>query len=153
MTCRRLAGLMGFQACEEREAQVAKTFMEMVTEAGAVVSPINPLEAQKRLTENPNALLIDVRDAENIRATGKIPGAAAISFSSLLFKADQELPESWRDARVQDRSREIITQCDLGPLGAISAKNLRDMGFSNVHYLEGGIAAWKEAGLPTETYE
>src|SRR5688572_13641353 len=132
---------------------MAKTFMEMVTEAGAVVSAINPLEAQRRLTENPDALLIDVRDAENICATGKIPGAAAISAGSLLFKADQEVPETWRDARVQDRSREIITQCDIGPLGAISAKNLRDMGFTNVTYLEGGIAAWKEAGLPTELYE
>ena len=129
---------------------MAKTFMEMVTEAGNAVSAIKPLEAQKRLTENPNALLIDVRDAENIRATGKIPGAAAISAGSLLFKADQEVPEAWQDERVQDRSREIITQCDLGPLGAISAKNLRDMGFTNVSYLNGGIAAWKEAGLPTE---
>ena len=129
-----------------------KTFMEMVSDAGAVVPGISPREAQRRLIENPNALLIDVRDAENIRATGKIPGAAAISAGSLLFKADQEVPETWRDARVQDHSREIITQCDLGPLGAISAKNLRDMGFSNVSYVEGGIAAWKEAGLPTEPY-
>jgi rhodanese-related sulfurtransferase len=126
--------------------------MEMATEAGTVVSGVSPLEAQRRLTKNPNALIIDVRDAENIRASGKIPGAAAISAGSLLFKADQEVPEAWQDARVQDRSREIITQCDLGPLGAISAKNLRDMGFTNVTYLEGGIAAWKEAGLPTEPY-
>jgi rhodanese-related sulfurtransferase len=133
--------------------QVPKTFTEMVSEAGAAVPGITPSEAQRRLTENPNALLIDVRDAENIRATGKIPGAAAISVGSLLFKADQQVPEAWRDARVQDRSREIITQCDLGPLGAISAKNLRDMGFSNVRYLEGGIAGWKDAGLPTEPYE
>ena len=127
-----------------------KTFKEMVTEAGTAVSGISPSEVQRRLSENPNALVVDVRDAENIRATGKIPGAAAISAGSLLFKADQEVPEAWRDARVQDRSREIITQCDLGPLGAISAKNLRDMGFTNVSYIEGGIAAWKKAGLPTE---
>jgi rhodanese-related sulfurtransferase len=132
---------------------VPKTFAEMVTEAGTVVSGISPAEAQRRLTENPNALVIDVRDAENIRATGKIPGAATISAGSLLFKADNEVPEAWQDARVQDRSRQIITQCDLGPLGAISAKNLRDMGFTNVTYLEGGFAAWKEAGLPTEPYE
>jgi rhodanese-related sulfurtransferase len=122
----------------------------MAMEAGVGISPV---DAQKRLIENPDALIIDVRDAENIRATGKIPGAAPISAGSLLFKADQEVPETWRDARVQDRSREIITQCDLGPLGAISAKNLRDMGFSNVSYVAGGIAAWKEAGLPTEPYE
>ena len=126
--------------------------MQMVADAAAEVSSISPLEAQRLLAQDSNALIIDVRDAESIRATGKIPGAAPISAGSLLFKADQEVPEEWRDKRVQDRSRAIITQCDLGPLGAITAKNLRDMGFSNVHYLDGGIAAWKEAGLPTEAY-
>jgi rhodanese-related sulfurtransferase len=136
----------------ERKTEMAKTFTQMVAEAAAEVSGISPLEAQRRLAEDPRALLIDVRDAESIRATGKIPGAATISAGSLLFKADQEVPAEWRDARVQDHSRPIITQCDLGPLGAISAKNLRDMGFTNVSYLDGGIAAWKQAGLPTEEY-
>jgi rhodanese-related sulfurtransferase len=126
--------------------------MQMVADAAAEVSGISPSEAQRLLDQDPTALIIDVRDAESIRATGKIPGAAAISVGSLLFKADQEVPEEWRDQRVQDRSRTIITHCDLGPLGAISAKNLRDMGFTNVHYIEGGVAAWKQAGLPTEPY-
>ena len=69
----------------------------------------------------------------------------------LLYKADNEVPEEWRDARLADRSRPIITQCDLGPLSAIAAKNLQDMGFTNVSYLEGGIQGWKQAGLPTES--
>lgn len=131
---------------------MAKTFMQMAADASAEVSAISPAEAQRLLAQDPGALLIDVRDAESIRASGKIPGAAPISAGSLLFKADQEVPEDWRDQRVQDRSRAIITQCDLGPLGAISAKNLRDMGFTSVSYLDGGIAAWKQAGLPTEPY-
>ena len=37
-----------------------------------------------------------------------------------------------------------------GPLSAIAAKNLKDMGFENVSYRQGGILAWKEAGLQTE---
>lgn len=41
----------------------------------------------------------------------------------------------------------------LGPLSAIAAKNLKDMGFTNVSYLEGGIQEWKQAGLPTEAHE
>ena len=131
---------------------MAKTFTQMAAEAAAKVSGVSPSEAQRLLAGDPEALLIDVRDAESIRATGKIPGAAPISAGSLLFKADQEVPEGWRDQRVQDRSRVIVTHCDLGPLGAISAKNLRDMGFTNVRYLDGGIAAWKQAGLPTEPY-
>jgi rhodanese-related sulfurtransferase len=131
---------------------MAKTFMQMAAEAQAKVSVISPAEAQRRIQGDPTVLLVDVRDAEVIRATGKIPGAVPISAGSLLYKADQEVPEEWRDSRLQDRSRPIITQCDLGPLSAISARNLKDMGFGNVSYLEGGLVGWKEAGLPTEPF-
>ena len=131
---------------------MAKTFMQMAAEAQAKVSAISAAEAQRRLQGDPAILLVDVRDAEVIRATGKIPGAVPISAGSLLYKADQEVPEGWRDSRLQDRSRPIVTQCDLGPLSAISAANLKEMGFVNVSYLEGGLVGWKEAGLPTEPF-
>lgn len=127
--------------------------MQMVGEAEAEVPDVSAEEARLRLQEDPNTLVIDVRDEAIIRASGTVPGAAAISAGSLLYKADQEVPEEWRDARLADRSRPIITQCDLGPLSAIAAKNLKDMGFTNVSYLEGGIQGWKQAGLPTETPE
>jgi rhodanese-related sulfurtransferase len=126
--------------------------MQMVGEAQAGVPAVSVKEAQRRLQEDPNTLVVDVRDEADIRASGMIPGAAAISAGALLYKADQEVPEAWRDPRVQDRSRPIITQCDLGPLSAIAARNLKEMGFTNVSFLEGGIEAWKQAGLPTESY-
>ena len=129
---------------------MAKTFMQMAAEAETEVSSISPSDLHQRLREDPNLLLIDVRDAETIRATGRIRGSAPISAGSLLFKADQEVPEGWRDSRLQDRQRPVVTQCDLGPLAAISAKNLRDMGFRNVQFLEGGIEGWKEAGFAIE---
>lgn len=130
---------------------MAKTFMQMVGEAQQAVLAVNVDEAQRRIAADPATLVIDVRDESSIRASGMIPGAAAISAGSLLYKADDEVPEEWRDARLADRSRPIIAQCDLGPLSAIAAKNLQDMGFANVSYLEGGIQAWKAAGLPTES--
>jgi len=65
-------------------------------------------------------------------------------------RADLELPEEWRDSRLQDRSRQIITTCQAGPNGARGAKLLKDMGFTNVSYVEGGMEAWKDAGLPTQ---
>lgn len=127
-----------------------KTFMGMVGEAQQAVTAVSAEEARRRIDDDPNTLIIDVRDESSIRASGAIPGAAAISAGSLLYKADAEVPAEWRDARLADRSRPIITQCDLGPLSAIAAKNLKDMGFTNVTYLEGGIQAWKQAGLSTE---
>ena len=130
---------------------MTKTFMQMVGEAQQAVPAVSAEEARRRRDEDPNTLVIDVRDESSIRASGMIPGAAAISAGSLLYKADNEVPEEWRDARLADRSRPIVTQCDLGPLSAIAAKNLQEMGFTNVSYLDGGIQGWKQAGLPTES--
>ena len=129
---------------------MAKSFMQMAEEAMAQVEGIGVDEAQKRLKQDSNALLVDVRDAADIPSTGLVVGGLNISLGMLPVRADLELPEDWRDAGLQDRSRQIITTCQLGPNGAIGAKVLKEMGFTNVYYLEGGMEAWKAAGLPTD---
>jgi len=129
---------------------MAKSFMQMAKEAMAQVEGISAEEAQQRLKQDPNALLVDLRDAAEIPSTGLATGGLNISLGMLPVRADLELPEDKRDARLQDRSRQIITACQLGPNGAIGAKLLKDMGFTSVCYLEGGMEAWKAAGLPTE---
>ena len=128
---------------------MAKTVMQMVEEAQAAVPRIGPEEARRRSQEEPNTLIVDVRDAANRRASGMVEGAIPVSSGTLPFAADTEVPEEWRDPRLQDRSRPVITVCDLGPMSAMAAKTLKDMGFENVSYIEGGTRAWKDAGLPT----
>lgn len=126
-----------------------KTFGQMVAEALAQVPVISPAEAHARLLQNPHMLVIDVRDAADVALTGTIPGAHNISYGSLTYKADQEVPLDWRDPALQDRSRPIIVTCILGPLGALGGKLLHDMGFTNVSVLEGGVQAWVAAAFPT----
>ena len=126
---------------------MAKTFMQMASEAMAEVPGISPEEARQRLGQNPDALLVDVRDRERIRATGIAAGAVPISAGTLPHAADRELPEQFRDRRLQDRSRSVITICDAGPMSAISARTLKEMGFADVAYVQGGTQAWKDAGL------
>jgi rhodanese-related sulfurtransferase len=123
----------------------------MASEAMAAVPSVSASELQEQLERDPDLLLVDVRDFESRRASGMIPGAAAVSHGELLYKADQEVPAEWQDSRLQDHSRPIVTHCDLGPLGAISAHTLQEMGFTNVRYLEGGIDAWAKAGQPVES--
>ena len=133
-----------------KEYDVARTVMQMVAEAQAEVPGIGPDEARHRRQADPNTLIVDVRDLAERRASGMVEGAIAVSAGNLPFAADTEVPEEWRDPRLQDRSRPVVTVCDLGPMSALAAKTLQEMGFSNVAYLEGGTQAWKEAGLPTE---
>jgi rhodanese-related sulfurtransferase len=108
----------------------------MVAEATAAVPAVKAQDVQQRMQEDSNTLIIDVRDSAQVREAS-IPGAINIGYGDLLFAADNEVPEEWRDPRLQDRSRPIITHCVLGPLGAIAAKTLQDMGFTNVNYMEG----------------
>lgn len=129
---------------------MARTFNQMSAEAMADVTMISPAEAQRRLEADPNTLLIDVRDVGDMPATGTAPGAAMISYGALTYKADDEVPPEWRDPRLADRSRPIIVACMLGPLGAMGAKLLKDMGFSDVSAVEGGMVGWAQAGLPVE---
>ena len=126
------------------------TFMQIVESAVANVEGISPAEAQQRLEQDPNALLVDVRDAGDIPSTGLVSGGMNISLGMLPIKADLELPEDWREPGLQDRSRQVITTCQLGPNAAIGARLLKDMGFTNVTYMDGGMEAWKAAGLPTD---
>ncbi|MDP9373589.1 MAG: rhodanese-like domain-containing protein [Chloroflexota bacterium] len=129
---------------------MAKTFMQMVAEARQEVPGVSPADAQQRLQQDPNTLMIDVREPEGIRETGAIPGSKNVPLGMLAIKADQELPEQMRDPQLQDRSTPIIVTCAAGGQASLGAKTLKDMGFTNVSYVEGGTRGWKEAGLPTE---
>ena len=129
---------------------MAKTFMQMAEEAMAEVEGLAPQEAQQRLDQDPGALVVDVRDAEDVPSTGLAARGLNVSLGMLPVKADQELPEEWRDSRLQDRSRQIIVTCQTGENAARGGKLLKEMGFTNVSYMKGGMEAWKAAGLPTE---
>ncbi len=129
---------------------MAKSFMQMAEAAMAQVDGISADEVRSRSEQDNSVLLVDVRDAGDVATTGLAVGGLNISLGMLPVKADLELPEEWREARLQDRSRPVVTTCQIGPNGAIGASLLKDMGFTNVCYMEGGMEAWKAAGLPTE---
>ena len=96
-------------------------------------------------TENPNAILLDVRTAEEY-AEGHIPGAINI---------DQKQDDFLEKAKsVLSKDKTIAVYCRSGRRSANAAGRLAEEGYKCVN-LQGGILAWKEANLPvtTETYE
>ena len=129
---------------------MVKTFNQIVAEALAEVPFVCPQETWQRLQQDSNTLVVDVRDPADIAITGVIPRATNVPLGSLTYKADNEVPIEWRDPQFQDRSRPIITPCRFGLMGALGGKLLKDMGFADVSFLEGGVQAWHEAGLPIE---
>ena len=125
------------------------TFHQMVDEALAQVPAIEPAKLYQMMHTDPHTLIVDVRDVADISVTGIIPGAVAISLGTLTYKADSQVPQDWRDPRLADRSRLIITTCETGEMAALAGKLLTDMGFTNVHILKVGTVAWKNAGYAT----
>jgi rhodanese-related sulfurtransferase len=129
---------------------MAKTFMQMVGEAKAEVSSVAPKDVQAKIDGSKKPLIVDVREPEGVAETGAIPTSINVPLGMLAIKADQELPEAMRDERLQDRDQEVIVTCAAGGQAALGAKTLKDMGFTNVTYVEGGMRGWQEAGMPTE---
>jgi len=128
---------------------MAKTFRQMVAEGREGTPMVSPQDTQQRMKDEPNLLVVDVRDAQDLAGTGIIPGAVNVSLGTLPIKADQELPEAMRNPDLQDRDRPIITTCGGGGQASLAAKILKDMGFTNVSILDGGTNGWKAAGLET----
>ncbi len=117
--------------------------------AAGVVLASHPVRAQEResvtLEEARSALaagrrLVDVREAEE-HAGGVAPGAQRLPMSQLA----QRLPElgSAKDepllliCRTQNRSR-------------ATAKRLREMGYTRVQFVEGGMQGWQARGWPMQ---
>ncbi len=63
-----------------------KTFNQMVSEALAEAPAISPAEAHQQMQADPNTLVIDVRDAEDMAVTGIIPGAVNNSLGTLTYE-------------------------------------------------------------------
>jgi rhodanese-related sulfurtransferase len=138
-----LAGI--FSAATPVQAQIpAKSATDLVKEAKAQIENLTPDQVKEELT-NGNAILVDIRDGEELREAGKIPGAVHASRGRLEFYADSSHPYHKPEF---DKDRRIILQCASGSRSALAAVTLRQMGYKNVAHLDGGFRAWKEAGLP-----
>jgi len=129
---------------------VAKTFRQMVAEARSEVEVVSPKDAQQRMQQDPNTLVVDVRQPTDLMPLGVIPGALNVPLGVLPLRADQELPERMREQQLQDRDRPVLMTCGGGGQAALGSKVLKDMGFTKVALIDGGTTGWKEAGLPVE---
>jgi rhodanese-related sulfurtransferase len=96
------------------------------------------------------ALLVDLRESEERRQHGAIPGAVHMPRGMLEFYADETLPYHRQEL---ERDRRIILHCASGGRSALAADLLRDMGYTNVAHMDGGLTAWKAAGRPVEESE
>lgn len=122
-----------------------KTSKQMVAEAEATVPRISGADA-KALHGKPGVIFVDLREASEIAASGKVPGALAIPRGLLEFRAD---PEGASKNAALTGAETVVTYCASGGRAALAGKTLQEMGYTDVRSL-GRMQDWTEAGGQAE---
>jgi rhodanese-related sulfurtransferase len=97
---------------------------------------LNPLDFDAKFKATENAILLDVRTPEEI-AGGKIANAQNIVWD-----------DSFADKLSSLENKPIFIYCGSGIRSAKAAAVLKGKGYNQVYELEGGMKAWKAAGMP-----
>jgi rhodanese-related sulfurtransferase len=118
---------------------------EMLAAANAAVPRIGREEAAALMADG-KALVVDVRDAPELQASGKVAGAKHVSRGMLEFRADPDSPYHDPDFA---RDRTVILYCASGGRSALAGKALQDLGYRDVRNL-GAFKDWAENGGAVE---
>jgi rhodanese-related sulfurtransferase len=107
-----------------------------VAEGVVLVAPDHAAE----VLDGTGVVALDVRTPEEF-AGGHLGGAVNVDFYAADFAE--------RLAGL-DRDTTYVLYCRSGNRSATTATMMRDLGFTSVVEVDGGILAWQEAGLPVE---
>jgi rhodanese-related sulfurtransferase len=109
----------------------------MVSGGGGAAS-LSPNDAV-RLINQEKALLIDVREPDEF-AAGHAAGARNVPLGAI--DGAKGLPSN--------KAQPLVVLCASGSRSTRAVAMLRKAGYSSVHALAGGTAAWRSASLPIE---
>ena len=87
--------------------------------------------------------VIDVREANEVQASGQAKGALHIPLATLAMKADPKSPDY--DARIA-QGKPIAVYCAVGGRAGMAASTLGRMGYDTMNI--GGFSDWAAAGGP-----
>ena len=129
---------------------MAKNFNEIVDDSRKDLDIIDSHALNNMIESGEDMVILDVNDKEDVEQRGMVKGAVNISLGTLYYKADADVPDDFKDERIQDRNKKVVVTCGLGLCAAIGGKLLKDMGFKDVKLLEGGVTKYQEDGYNLE---
>lgn len=134
-------------------ADMNVTAAALVADARQRVQALSPSEFATEMDRG-DAVVIDLREAEERVSDGSIPGSVHIPRGMLEFRADPT--SAYYDSRLQQAAR-VLLYCASGGRSALAATTLASLGYASVAHLDCGVRAWMEAGMPvvgrqTEAY-
>jgi rhodanese-related sulfurtransferase len=129
--------------------KLKKGIKQLVADAYAEIETLKAPEALE-LKDDPNVVLVDLRDVRELQRDGRIPGAFHAPRGMLEFWID---PESPYYKNIFGTGKKFVFFCAGGLRSALATQTVQQMGLEPVCHIEGGFRAWKEAGGPVETGE
>jgi len=121
--------------------QHAARFLTLVQEAKREVTECTVQDVKARLDHGEQFHLVDVREDSEWNA-GHLPHAIHLGKGVIERDIEKTIP---------DPAALIVLYCGGGYRSALAAKNLQEMGYTNVISMDGGFGGWKNAGYPLES--
>jgi rhodanese-related sulfurtransferase len=129
--------------------KLKKSVKDLVAEANAEIATITPEQAIA-LKDDPNVVLVDIRDVRELGRDGRVPGALHAPRGMLEFWVD---PESHYYKEIFGSGKRFVFFCAGGLRSALATQAVQRMGLEPVCHIAGGFRAWKQAGGPVEMPE
>jgi phage shock protein E len=111
-----------------------------VAEGTPAVTLVSPEQAQE-IIDGGDVVLLDVRTPEEF-AAGHLEGADNVDFYATDFGSKLD---------ALDHTASYVVYCHSGTRSGQATALMAEKGFTAVTDVDGGIAAWEAAGLPTVT--
>ncbi len=121
-------------------------FIELIRSCLTDVKEIMPWDLEERLEDNPDLLIVDVREPEEFAAM-HIPNSLNVPRGILESACEWDFEETEPEL-VQARDREVIVVCRSGHRSVLAANSLQVLGFNNVASLKTGLRGWNDYEQP-----
>lgn len=100
-------------------------------------------EQARGVVDDPDVLLVDLREKAERQKEGSIPGALHAPYSSL---QENLQPGGVLHELASATGRRLFFYCAYGERSAMAVRAAQDLGLRSAYHLHGGLDAWKKTG-------
>ena len=123
--------------------------LSLVESASREITTLS-LDEVRAAMDDPDTVIVDIRDVRELWREGKIPGALHSPRGMNEFWID---PASPYHKPVYASRKRFVLYCAGAWRSALEAKMFQDMGLTRVAHMAEGFTGWKAAGMPVEAVE
>ncbi|MES9940700.1 MAG: rhodanese-like domain-containing protein [Candidatus Thiodiazotropha sp. 6PLUC2] len=123
-----------------------KNFLNLISDCLGDVEEIMPWILEERLQENPELLVVDVREPYEYAAMhieNSIHAPRGILESACEWDYEETIPEL-----VKARQKEVVVVCRSGYRSVLAAFSMKMLGYENVASLKTGLRGWNDFEQP-----